>query len=172
MPLFRDIEGNFFDIPKDDLDRYRVERELSGDAEITGQEAGKPEEGSRNAGPAGKAYFWDQGRQGAAAYNYQGHAPAYNYEPAAYNYAPPGAHGSPAAYNYAPPAAYNYEGGAAYNYAPPASYNYAGPQRAPAAAYNYAPPASAHFGAPRYFWESGAAAFNHEGLQPGGPWRR
>jgi hypothetical protein len=93
MPLFRDLEGNFFDIPVEDLPKYRVEGEVPEGAKLAGGEV----EGSQH--PSEYHYHVP----GAAAYNYPGpdRAAAYNWERGAapapgYNYQAPGA----AAYSY------------------------------------------------------------------------
>jgi hypothetical protein len=130
MTIFRDHEGNFYDVPDDELQRYRVQGDLPEGAQLAGDEVGdadQPAQAAHNyAAPVAHNYP-------APAYNYQ-HAAAYNYQPPAYNYqrAP--------AYNYQPPA-YNYQRAAAYNYDPPAAggaaYNYQ--QSTPGPAYNYEP---------------------------------
>ena len=70
MPLFRDLEGNFFDIPVEDLPKYRVEGEVPEGAQLAGGEV----EGSQHP----SAYNYQA--PGAAAYNYPGpgRAAAYN----------------------------------------------------------------------------------------------
>src|SRR5689334_1598202 len=100
MTIFRDSDGNHYDIPAEELERFKVKGELPEGAQLGGGEVG----------PAAHNYPAPAYNYAHAAYNWQ-HPAAYNYQPhAAYNYASPGA----AAYNY-PQAAYNY---AAYNYEP------------------------------------------------------
>jgi hypothetical protein len=103
MTIFRDNDGNHYDIPDEELARFQVKGELPEGAQLSGAEA------------AGPAYNYPAPAYNYAhpAYNWQQPAAAYNYQPhAAYNYAQP--QGGGAAYNY-PHAAYNY---AAYNYEP------------------------------------------------------
>jgi hypothetical protein len=54
MPIFRDLDGNFYDIPKDLLRKYRVEGELPESAKLQGAEVELP--GGPRQPPA---YFWD-----------------------------------------------------------------------------------------------------------------
>ncbi|MBP0022163.1 MAG: hypothetical protein J7647_31980, partial [Cyanobacteria bacterium SBLK] len=95
MPLFRDIQGNFYEIPDSLLKEYQLQEAPSRGGAIA-QEVPVRAEASYNYAPP------------AAAYNY---APPANRAEASYNYAPPAA-----AYNYAPPAN---RAEASYNYAPP-----------------------------------------------------
>jgi hypothetical protein len=54
MPIFRDLDGNFYDIPKDLLRKYRVEGELPESAKLQGAEV------DIQAGPQrAPQYFWD-----------------------------------------------------------------------------------------------------------------
>lgn len=64
MAIFRDLDGNFFDIPEEDLKRYRVEGELPENAELTGLEA-ESDGGETDQYPpraaavqAGGRYYW------------------------------------------------------------------------------------------------------------------
>lgn len=152
MPTFRDHAGNFYDIPDDELKRYKVEGELPEGAKLSGGEI--PSAAYNYAHPGAAAYnyahpgaaAYNYAQQGAAAYNYaQQGAAAYNYAPeAAYNYAHPG---SGRAYNYVP------HGGQAYNYVPPG-----GP------VYNYAPgAAAAHASGALYNY---VAAHNYPAARP------
>jgi uncharacterized protein (TIGR02466 family) len=120
MALFRDDEGNFFDIPNDVLDKYKVSGELQAGSQLTGYAAGRPAYNYEG----GKASYNYEG--GKASYNYEGGKLAYNYEEGApaYNY-----EGGKPSYNYEEAKlAYNYEGGtSAYNYeGGKPSYNYEG----------------------------------------------
>lgn len=54
MPIFRDLDGNFYDIPKAVLHKYRVEGELPEGAKQQGAEV----EAAQPSRPA-PAYFWD-----------------------------------------------------------------------------------------------------------------
>jgi hypothetical protein len=148
MPVFRDHDGNVYDIPNEALEKYKVKGELA--------------EGKQLGG----------GEIPSAAYNYA-HPAAYNYVPpgAAYNYVPD-AGGAQAA------RAYNYvaHGGRAYNYVPPggAVYNYAPTENtravaAAAQAHNY--PAGVPSGTALYFWDApapGAAERAKEGTESSG----
>ena len=64
MAIFRDLDGNFFDIPDEDLERYRVEGELPEDAQLTGMEAdsdgGGASQHSLSAASveSGGKYYW------------------------------------------------------------------------------------------------------------------
>lgn len=54
MPIFRDLDGNFYDIPKAVLHKYRVEGELPEGAKQHGAEVEAP-----SASRPAPAYFWD-----------------------------------------------------------------------------------------------------------------
>jgi hypothetical protein len=56
MPIFRDLDGNFYDIPKEALRKYRVEGDLPDSAKQVGAEV-DVQAGSRQV--PGPAYFWD-----------------------------------------------------------------------------------------------------------------
>jgi hypothetical protein len=135
MPIFRDLEGNFFDIPDEDLQKYRVEDEISEGTTLAGGEVEHPTAPQAAYNYQGAAYTWPPG---AAAYNYgppPSGSPAYNYQGAAYTWPP----SSPTQ------AAYNYPGPAARMPQPQAAYNYPGPAARmpqPQAAYNYPGPAA------------------------------
>lgn len=188
MPLFRDVDGNFFDIPDEVLQKYRVEGELPEGALLSGGMVGQvggagyqslgasasysPHAAYSYAAPEGAAY--------AASASMPSRGPAYNWPgQAAYNYTMPSrgpAYNYPdaAAYNYphSVPSrgpAYNWPGQAAYNYAPPAysypeqgsaTHNYPAPSRAPA--YNYAHMGGAPSAEPRSFSHRDAASYNYE----------
>jgi hypothetical protein len=99
MPIFRDLDGNFYDIPKDQLRKYRVEGELPESAKLQGAEV-DIQAGPRKVpqyfwdAPQAPAYFWDTPAPRPSAYFWdprvqqQGpRAPAYFYDqPAAYFY--------------------------------------------------------------------------------------
>jgi hypothetical protein len=103
MPIFRDLDGNFYDIPKDQLRKYRVEGELPESAKLQGAEV-DIQAGPRKvpqyfwdapAMPQAPQYFWDHpATPRPSAYFWdprvqqQGpRAPAYFYDqPAAYFY--------------------------------------------------------------------------------------
>lgn len=78
MPIFRDVEGNFYDISAEDLQNYRVEGELPEQAKLFGGlVTGSSRQRTYNYEGAATYNY-----EPAAAYNYEG-AAAYNYEPAA-----------------------------------------------------------------------------------------
>jgi hypothetical protein len=52
MPIFRDLDGNFYDLPADVLAKYRVQGELTDDAKLQGAEVNGP------AGIRAPQYFW------------------------------------------------------------------------------------------------------------------
>jgi uncharacterized protein (TIGR02466 family) len=158
MALFRDEEGNFFDIPNDVLEKYKVRGELKEGSQLSGYATAPTY--NYEGGKAAYNYEGDK-----AAYNYEGGRPSYNYEGAkpSYNY-----EGDKAAYNYeGGKASYNYEAGRpSYNYeGDTAAYNYEGGKpsynyEADKAAYNY------EGGKPSYNYEAGRAAYNYEGGKP------
>jgi hypothetical protein len=128
MTTFRDQEGNFYQIPDDELQRYKVEGELPEGTDLAGGEVSGAGAAAHNY-PAPAAHNYP-----SPAYNYQ-HPAAYNYAAAAYNYQHGAAYAWPApgaapagAYNYPRPAD-NYQGAPAYNYEQPT----------PGPAYNYEP---------------------------------
>lgn len=144
MPVFRDNEGNHFDIGDEDLKRFKVSGDLPEGTKLSGAQT----EGPVAQKPGAPQYLWppiellqsvvanivanvqQRAAQPSAAYNY---APAYNYanaaggtgvgnsaalDPRVYNWAP--GEGPTRAYNYA-----GTGGGAAYNYLDPRVYNWA-----------------------------------------------
>ena len=152
MPTFRDHEGNFYEIPHEELQKYRVKGELPegkrlGGGEIPGVAYNYTHPAAYNYVPPGGAlYNWvpDTLPQGIAP---EAAARSYNYAhpgAAAYNYAHPGA----AAYNYVPP------GGAVYNYAPTENTRAVALAAHPSA-HNY--PAGAPGGPALYFWDTPAS---------------
>jgi hypothetical protein len=70
MPIFRDLDGNFYDIPKEQLRKYKVEGELPDSAKQVGAEVDL--QAGQRPGPA---YFWDRPQ-----------APAYFWDPRPSNY--------------------------------------------------------------------------------------
>jgi hypothetical protein len=69
MPIFRDLDGNFYDIPKEQLRKYRVEGDLPDSAKQVGAEVDVQAPSRQVPGPA---YFWDAPQ-----------APAYFWDPRA-----------------------------------------------------------------------------------------
>jgi len=163
MPLFRDLDGNHYDIPDDDLKRYQVKGEVGEDAQLRGTQTAA---GPAGFDPGGPRYLWppidvlhqvvanivsslNTQRGGAAAL-----------DPRVYNWAPDQFPPSPRPYNYDLPRAYNYVPPRAYNYASDArSYNYPDAQRS----YNYP---DTQGGAYNYPGQN--AAYNYEPPQGGG----
>lgn len=149
MALFRDHQGDFFEIPAEELERFKVRGELPEGAEAGGVEAG----------PMQPAYFWDRGaspEKGVEAVEGgtgDPHAvvPRYYWETGKGLRAVPAgaAHNYPAVSQAAVPPAYVYPEAVRPDVVRPAYF-----WDRPAAAYNYEPPGD-------------AAAYNYEGPAKG-----
>ncbi|HWW61428.1 MAG TPA: hypothetical protein VN181_08685 [Thermoanaerobaculia bacterium] len=154
MPIFRDNEGNHFDIGDEELKRFKVSGDLPEGSKLSGAQTEAAS--AQKLDPGAPRYLWppiellhsvvanivanvQQRAAQPSAYNYVppagggvgNAAPAYNY---AGGTSGPGNNAAldPRVYNWAPGAgpqrAYNYAGnfgGAAYNYLDPRVYNWA-----------------------------------------------
>ena len=65
MPIFRDLDGNHYDIPDGELARFLVTGELPAGARLTGQEIPAPP--PPPPAPAAR-HYWRQAEPGAAGY--------------------------------------------------------------------------------------------------------
>lgn len=164
MPVFRDHEGNHYDISSEDLARYKVSGDLPEGAKLGGVQT-ESGGGPGRIDPGAARYYWPPiellqsvvANLVNAAHNYPGTLQGGARQ--AYFWDSPGARPQQAA-------AYNYASGAAYNYASGgsggAAYNYAGNSGVGGAAYNYAGSGGGGGAAYNYAGSGGGAAYNYE----------
>jgi hypothetical protein len=134
MTIFRDHEGNFYSIPDEELQRYRVQGELPEDAQLSGSEVGEARPGSEIAyGYAGIiGHFYPpggpEGYGGLVSHFYP--PPGHHYPPAVGHHYPPavGHHYPPAVGHHYPPAVgHHYPPAVGHHYPPAVGHHYGGP---------------------------------------------
>ena len=75
MPLFRDLSGNYFNIPADELARFQVKSELPEDARLTGLEVPTPPPPPPPGRPPLPRYVWQEAEHGEGGPQYTVMAP-------------------------------------------------------------------------------------------------
>lgn len=75
MPLFRDLAGNHYNIPADELERFQVRGELPEDARLTGLEVPTPLPPPQPGSPPLPRYVWQEAEHGEGGPQYTVVAP-------------------------------------------------------------------------------------------------
>ena len=76
MPLFRDLAGNHYNIPADELERFKVRGDLPEDARLTGMEPPTaPPPPPPPPGPQLPRYVWQEAEHGEGGPQYTVAAP-------------------------------------------------------------------------------------------------
>jgi len=75
VPLFRDLAGNHYNIPADELERFQVRGELPEDARLTGLEVPTPLPPPQPGSPPLPRYVWQEAEHGEGGPQYTVVAP-------------------------------------------------------------------------------------------------